>query len=60
MGAVYLLLSKCLIELCKLYKYRPITKGLCSKRYTVSMVNTVDFHSFLLVDDRYMACSVIL
>ena len=31
MSAVYLLLFKCLTELCKLYKYRPVTKGFCSK-----------------------------
>ena len=39
MSAVYLLLSKYLTKLCKLYKYRPVTKGL---------LKGIDFHSFLM------------
>ena len=51
MSAVYLLLftCKCLTELCTLYKYKPVTKGFVLKGISIdSMVNTVDFHSFLL------------
>ena len=54
MSTVYSLLSKCLTELCKLYRYRPVTKlralnvCYCSKVYQKYLVNTVDFYSFLL------------
>ena len=48
-------------ELCKLYKYRSVTKGLCSKRY-INCKQVVDFHSFLLefIKHRYTVWSIIL
>ena len=63
MSAVYLLLFKCLTELCKLYKYRPVTKGLYCKRYINGFngKHLIFIHfSWSSSNDRYTVWSVIL